>query len=133
MSGKLTEATRPIHRVLGLFAVIARRARDDQVLGAVGPAEHERHHVVEHNDANVAKDDAGAVETVEKFGSDAPEDPSNIVWVPRLQHEQITAEYNSNYLDNPNYPITRDVIDAMDFYDQREVGLDALRRAGVLR
>ncbi|MGD0763223.1 MAG: hypothetical protein ABR929_08530 [Roseiarcus sp.] len=94
---------------------------------------YERHHVVEHNDANVAKDDAGAVETVEKFGSDAPEDPSNIVWVPRLQHEQITAEYNSNYLDNPNYPITRDVIDAMDFYDQREVGLDALRRAGVLR
>ena len=47
MSRKLTETTRPLHRVLGLFAVIARRARDDQVLGAVGPAEHERHHVVD--------------------------------------------------------------------------------------
>ncbi len=126
----------------------SRKLIEDQICAALQPPKtlaelqlqpqdcllgYERHHLVEHNNANVAKDDAGAAETVEKFGSDALEDPSNIVWVPRLQHEQITAEYNSKYLDNPNYPITRDVIDAMDFYDQREAGLDALRRAGVLR
>ena len=94
---------------------------------------YEQHHVVERNKANIAKDHGGAAEPAQKFGYDALEDPSNIVRVPRLEHEQITAEYNSKYLDNTSYPIARQVIGGMDYDAQWEAGLDALLRAGVLQ
>jgi len=93
---------------------------------------YEQHHIVEENPANIAKDDCVA-ERARKFGYDALEDPSNIVYVPRLKHEQITAAYNRSYLGNPAYPRTRVVISAMDFNAQREAGLQALREVGVLQ
>ena len=92
---------------------------------------YELHHIVEENPANVAKDDRAAVRA-RKFGYDALDDPSNVVYVPRLKHEQVTAAYNSAYLDNPAYPRMRVVVSAMDFNDQREAGLQALREVGVL-
>jgi hypothetical protein len=42
---------------------------------------YERHHIVEQNAANRAK-----------FGNAMIDDPDNIVWIPRLKHEKITAE-----------------------------------------
>ena len=93
---------------------------------------YELHHIVEENPANVAKDDRVA-ERARKFGYDALDDPSNVVYVPRLKHELVTAAYNSAYLDNPAYPRTRVVVSAMAFNDQREAGLRALREAGVLQ
>jgi hypothetical protein len=94
---------------------------------------YEQHHIVEQNSDNVAKDSVSLAELLLKFGQEALDDPTNLAWVPRLKHEQITAEYNSKYLDNPVYPLTREVVTAMDFNAQREAGLDALRRAGVLK
>jgi hypothetical protein len=94
---------------------------------------YEQHHIVEQNPDNVAKDSVSLAELLLKFGQEALDDPSNLAWVPRLKHEQVTAEYNSKYLDNLVYPLTREVVTAMDFNAQREAGLDALRRAGVLK
>jgi hypothetical protein len=94
---------------------------------------YERHHIVEENPANIAKDDRPVAEPARKFGYDALDDPSNIVYAPRLKHEQITAAYNRSYLSNSAYPRTRVVVSSMDFNAQREVGLQALREVGVLQ
>jgi hypothetical protein len=94
---------------------------------------YEQHHIVEQNAANVAKDGEVVNVLLLKFGYEALDDPSNLVWIPRLLHARITDEYSSKYLDNPIYPLTREVVSAMDFDAQREAGLDALRRAGALK
>jgi hypothetical protein len=99
----------------------------DHVLG------YELHHIVEQNKDNVAKDDFAIAEWLRKFGRDALDDPSNLVYVPRLKHEQITAAYNRKYLSIPRSPLTREVVSSMDFNEQRRVGLDALREVGVLK
>jgi len=112
---------------------------------------YEQHHIVEQNDDNLAKNGDEPAKRIEKFGEEAIDDPSNIVWIPRLTHEQITAEYNSGY-DNSereengqvesdedkneneaSKPIKRSVINALSFDEQRAAGLDALRRYGVLK
>lgn len=94
---------------------------------------YELHHIVEQNPANVAKSGRSEADWLEKFGQDALDDPSNLAYVPRLKHEQITAYYNSHYLDRRAYPRTREVVSSMDFNDQREAGLAALRYFGVLK
>ena len=48
---------------------------------------------VEQNPDNVAK--SPLVAAIEKFGRAALDDPSNIVWVPTLKHEQITGYYSA--------------------------------------
>ncbi len=88
---------------------------------------YERHHIVEQNDDNVEK------EVVVKFGRDAIDDPGNLVWVPRLKHERITAYYNETDPDDPQAHSRRDVIGEDDFETQREKGLVALRKFGVLQ
>ncbi len=50
---------------------------------------YEQHHIVEQNDDNVAKGDFAVAERLRKFGYDAIDDPSNLVYVPRLKHEKI--------------------------------------------
>lgn len=92
---------------------------------------YERHHIVEQNPANVAKSPIEVV--IEKFGWDAIDDPSNIVWIPRLKHELITAYYNSTDEDDPDERLHRQVVNDMDFNGQREAGLAALRKFGVLQ
>jgi len=88
---------------------------------------YERHHIVEQNDDNVEKD------VVVKFGRDAIDDPGNLVWVPRLKHELITGYYNGTDDDDPQERNRRDVIGEDDFETQREEGLAALRKFGVLQ
>jgi hypothetical protein len=95
------------------------------------PLGYERHHIIEQNPANLAKSPLAAI--IEKFGRAALEDPRNIVWVPRLKHELITAFFNSEDLDDPAGRIRRRVIGEMDFDDQFQAGLDAMRLFGVLQ
>ena len=88
---------------------------------------YERHHIVEQNDNNVEK------EVVVKFGRDAIDDPSNVVWVPRLKHELITGYYNEIDHDDPQERRRRDVIGEDNFDTQRDKGLAVLRKFGVLQ
>jgi hypothetical protein len=93
-----------------------------------GPTEnelgYELHHIVEQNPFNLDKKE------VEKFTREKLEDPSNLVWIPRLQHERITAYYNSK---DEQGRLNRDVIKMLPFDQQRAIGLEQLRAVGVLR
>jgi hypothetical protein len=86
----------------------------------------EQHHVVGQNDANLTKD------VFDKFGSDVINDPDNIIWIPRLQHECVTAQYNSSS-DGPGSPLVRDAVNKMDFAQQFAIGLRILRDCGALK
>jgi hypothetical protein len=82
---------------------------------------YEQHHIVEQNAVNRSR-----------FGDAAIDDPSNIVWVPRLKHEMITGEYNSSVADSGSSRL-RDTLDEMDFEQQRQKGLEIMRKYGVLK
>jgi hypothetical protein len=58
-------------------------------------AGYERHHIVEQTDDNIQKLFETKGVYLAKFGRDKIEDPSNIVWIPRLKHEQISGYYSS--------------------------------------
>ncbi len=88
---------------------------------------YERHHIVEQNPANVAK------KLIEKFGQAILDDPSNLVWVPRLKHEDISAYYNETDDDDALKRRRRDVIGDYDLATQREIGLAELRKEGILQ
>jgi hypothetical protein len=88
---------------------------------------YERHHIVEQNDDNVEK------EAVAKFGRDVLDDPSNLVWAPRMKHELITGYYNEIDPSDLQGRSRRDVIGEDDFKTQRDKGLAVLRRFGVLQ
>jgi hypothetical protein len=87
---------------------------------------YERHHIVEQNDYNLKKC------FLEKFGRERIEDPDNIVWVPRLKHEMIAADYNRN-VGGPGSPTLRQNIRNLDYDQQRAKGLEKLREWGVLK
>lgn len=88
---------------------------------------YDQHHIVEQNPANVEK------RMVEKFGRDKIDDPDNVVWIPRLKHEEITSYYNSSISPEPGSPRQRDIVNSYDFDAQRELGLRMLRDKGVLK
>lgn len=99
------------------------------------PLGYERHHIVEQNDANIAKGH-GAPEVkplLIKFGRGPIDDDSNIVWIPRLKHELITNEYNSKPKNGQPFSRFRDYVDTLDFDKQRQIGLEKLRKYGVLK
>jgi len=94
---------------------------------------YDHHHIVEQNPDNLAKDTAEAALQLLKFGVDAIDDPSNLVWIPRLRHWEITGYYNSKDDDDPQRRLHRRVVNELDFAGQREAGLAALREYGVLK
>ncbi len=96
---------------------------------------YERHHIVEQNDANVAKgQDAWNIRPVLiKFGRDVIDDNSNTVWIPRFKHEQITSEYNSKPENGQPFSRFQDYVNTLDFDKQRQIGLEKLRKYGVLK
>ena len=96
------------------------------------PLGYERHHIVEQNDDNVAKDELEIELAVIKFGRDALDADSNIAWIPRLKHEQITGDYNSSPEDETLKGRVRDQVNKLDFAGQREFGLSELRKYGIL-
>lgn len=93
---------------------------------------YEQHHIVEQTDDNIKKDNQTETVYIEKFGREKIEDPSNIVWVPRLKHEKISGYYSSKP-GGPGTSTVRDALSALDFDAQRAAGLDALRTQGVLK
>ena len=97
------------------------------------PLGYERHHIVEQNDANIAKGDLEHRRELLKFGAAAINDDSNIVWIPRIKHEDVTTDYNSWSKDVPSYSRLRDYVNTLDFAQQREFGLQELRKNGVLQ
>ena len=87
---------------------------------------YEQHHIVGQNDDNLAK------KTIEKFGQDALDDPSNLVWVPRLKHELINAYYSSKTEETGDLTV-REYLNELDFDQQWEEGLRIMRKFGVLK
>jgi hypothetical protein len=83
---------------------------------------YEWHHIVEQNPSNR-----------KKFGDAMIDDPSNLVRVPRLKHEEISGEYSRPSDDGTNGPSLREKLSQEDFGTQREAGLAALRKHGVLK
>ena len=95
---------------------------------------YERHHIVEQNPSNLQKDGfADFVASLDKFGRERIDDPNNLVWVPRLKHEKISAEYSEKDESDPLGRRLRDVVKGMDFEEQRQIGLGLLRKNGVLK
>jgi hypothetical protein len=88
---------------------------------------YERHHIVEQNDDNVAKT------PVVKFGRAKIDDPSNLVYIPRLKHELVTADFNSEVPVGSPGETLRDLVDDLDFDEQRSFGFYMLRRYGILQ
>ena len=81
--------------------------------------------------ANVAKSpDAGG--ELRKFGREALDDPCNLFWVPTYKHDLITGYYNSRDDGDPSRT-RRQVVDNLDFVGQFAVGLEAMRKYGVLK
>lgn len=97
----------------------------DNVLG------YDQHHIVGQNRDNVLKTPIKV--SVEKFGWNLIDAPSNLVWIPRLKHELITGYYNSKVEGDPYGRLRRQIINEGDFAAQREAGLQALRLFGVLQ
>jgi len=91
---------------------------------------YDLHHIVEQNPVNIAKPPIQVY--FDKFGRNSIDSPSNLVWVPRLKHELITAYYNSN-IDRLPGRLRRRVVNAEGFATQREAGLRALRLFGALK
>ena len=87
---------------------------------------YEQHHIVEQNPDNLEKI------IIAKFGQERLDDPSNLVWLPRFQHEEISAYYSSK-LFGPGGPTVREIISVFGYEQQREVGLSAMRKFGVLK
>ena len=90
---------------------------------------YERHHIEEQNPANIAKRLAQLRLSIHKFGRAMIDDESNLVWVPRYKHRDITAKYNSKIEDR----LHRLNVNELDFAAQREEGLATLREVGVLK
>ena len=93
---------------------------------------YERHHIVERTPANIEKVIELMGGWLEKFGREKIEDPSNIAWVPRLRHEQISADYSRNSAGEGT-PTVRENLSRSDFATQRAAGLEALKKYGVLK
>lgn len=92
---------------------------------------YETHHKVEQNPDNVAK--SPFAEAVEKFGRSVLDAPSNLAWIPRLKHEQITGYFNSLESSDVSGRLHRDVVNELNFAGQDAAGVEALRRFGVLK
>jgi hypothetical protein len=87
-----------------------------------GPAGdgYEYHHIVEQgpNEGKIPS---------EKLNS-----TSNIIRIPKLLHEEITSIYSSKNALNTGNLSTREIMRSQSFEQQRELGLEILRRMGVL-
>jgi hypothetical protein len=65
---------------------------------------------------------------MKKFGRQMIDDESNLVWIPRLRHYDVTAKYNRKIQDR----LHRLNVNELDFAAQREEGLATLRELGIL-
>ncbi len=87
---------------------------------------YEQHHIVGQNPDNLIKG------VFHKFGVELLDGSTNLAWVPRLQHECISATYSSK-ADGQNGPTLREIINKLDFDEQRAEGLKIMRECGALK
>jgi len=92
---------------------------------------YDHHHLVQQNPSNVAKSPEDV--RLDKFGRNALDAPSNLVWIPRSKHQLITDYYNSIDPNDPLSRLRRQVVAEMDFDAQLEDALATLRMFGVLQ
>jgi hypothetical protein len=91
-----------------------------------GPG-YDEHHIVLQHDANIRK----RKEFV-KFGREKIDDPSNLVQIPRIKHEEVNAYYEAKSACNPAMT-RREWISQFDYETQYRYGLDVLRKFGILK
>jgi hypothetical protein len=77
------------------------------------------HHIVERNQ-------------IDHFTNEAINGPDNLVRVPRVKHQEINGWYQEKNRDFGGLS-PRGYLDGRNWDVQRAVGLEALRRAGVLK
>src|ERR1019366_7103476 len=92
---------------------------------------YDQHHLVQQNPSNVAKSPEDV--RIDKFGQNALDAPSNLVWIPRSKHQLITDYYNSIDPNDPLRRLRRQVVAQMDFDAQLEEALATLTMFGVLQ
>lgn len=81
---------------------------------------YQNHHIVEQSQA----EDEG-------FSRDIIDSPENLVRIPKMKHEDINGWFQR---ENREYPPTpREYLSGRNWEVRRAVGLDALRRFGVLK
>jgi hypothetical protein len=85
-----------------------------------GPGYH-KHHIAEQGEAR--KDG---------FPEEVIDDPSNLVRIPKMKHEEITGWYQRKNPEFDGMP-PREYLSGRSWEVRRSVGLDALRRFGVLK
>ena len=80
---------------------------------------YDKHHIVERNQEG-------------HFTYETINSPENLVLIPRLKHQEINSWYQT---ENPTYGgmSPREYLNGRSWAVQRAVGLDALRRVGVLK
>jgi len=79
---------------------------------------YDKHHIVQRNQTSV-------------FGKEAIDGPENLVLIPRLKHQEINGWYETK---NPEFggQSPRQYLNGRNWDVQRAVGLEALRKSGVL-
>jgi hypothetical protein len=82
---------------------------------------YQLHHIVEQNPANS-----------EEFTPEQLHSTENVIEVPVYKHEAITAYYNSKP-DGPGTLTVRQQLRGKSYEEQREKGLEILRKFGVLQ
>ena len=91
-----------------------------------GPG-YDEHHIVLQHDANIQKR-----EQFTKFGRQKIDDPSNLVRIPRIKHEEINAYYEGKS-ENDRTKTRREWISHFDYETQYRYGLAVLREFGILK
>lgn len=91
-----------------------------QAVSSPGPG-YQKHHIVEQTQAEE-----------EGFLREVIDAPDNIVLIPKLKHEEITGWYQT---PNPeyNWQTPRDYLSGRNWDVKQAVGLDALKKFGVLK
>jgi hypothetical protein len=82
-------------------------------------AGYDKHHIVERNQ-------------IDRFSAEVINRPEKLVLIPRLKHQEINGWYST---PDPQFggQSPREYLNGRSLAVQRAVGLEALRRAGVLK
>lgn len=123
-------AVRSLHEALAAQDP-PKTLKELQTLPAQNSDGYDDHHLVQQNDINVAKSLFEI--SIEKFGWNVINAPSNRVWIPRVKHRIITDYYGMIDLNDTLKRRRRVVIRDLDYDAQYADALRTLRLFGVLQ
>jgi hypothetical protein len=92
---------------------------------------YDQHHNVNQNPANLAKSPVEIL--LEKFGQNRINAPGNLFWIPRLKHRLISDYYSEKEPFDRRGRTRRAFISVFDFDTQYKIGLQIMRKFGVLK